>query len=261
MRLRFEQGVTYTVLLLFCAVAVAPLLGILVVALGGGAHFDNFVGAWNAGDLGTGLRNSVVITTTVVVASAVLSVLSGYALGTMRFRGDTLIFAVFLIGVVMPFEAPIVPLYYDLRAFGLTDSYWGVILPDTALSVAFGTFWMRAFFLSTPVSLIEAARIDGASSRATLQHILLPLARPHLLTLMVLVFMWTWNDFLLSLVMLSNPSIQTLPLKLAVFQGRYVTDVSSLASGAVIVMLPVVLVYIILQRHFMRGALSGALKL
>jgi raffinose/stachyose/melibiose transport system permease protein len=269
---RIERVTNYSVLGLFSLVALAPIVGLLLTALRPAntlsagfsfpqsLNFHNFVTAWHTGDFGTGLRASVTITATVVAISTVLSILAGYGLGTMRFRGDTVVFAAFLIGLIMPFEATIIPLYYDLRRVNLTDSYWGVILPSVALSVAFGTFWMRSFFLSTPRSLVEAARIDGASSFRILVSVLLPFARPAVLTMMVLTFMWTWNDFLLSLVMLNDPSIQTAPLKLALFQGRYVTDITGLAAGSMIVALPVIAVYIFLQRHFIRGVLSGAIK-
>ena len=269
---RSERALNYAILLVFSFIALAPLVGILLAAfqrpealttgfsLPDGLHFDNFERAWKQAEFGSALRSSAIITVTTVAVSTVLSVLAGYAFGTMRFRGDTVLFYVFIVGLVMPFEATIIPLYYDLRRFGLTDTYWGVILPSVALSIAFGTFWMRAFFLSAPRSLIEAARIDGASSLTTLRRVLLPFGRPAVLTMMVLVFMFTWNDFLLSLVMLNSPEIQTAPLKLALFQGRRTSDIQGLAAGAVIVALPVVVVYLFLQRHFIRGMLSGALK-
>lgn len=269
---RAEQSLNYAILGVFSLIALAPLAAILIAALqtpselsvGFGLpdslDFGNFRRAWDAGDFGPALRSSAIITGTTVAVSTVLSVLAGYAFGTMRFRGDTVLFYVLLIGLVMPFEATVVPLYYDLRSLELTDTYWAVILPSIALSVAFGTFWMRAFFLATPRSLIEAARIDGASTFTILRRVLLPFGRPAVLTMMVLVFMWTWNDFLLSLVMLSDPSIQTAPLKLALFQGRRTADISGLAASSVIVAMPVVIVYVFLQRHFIRGMLTGALK-
>lgn len=269
---RSDKVLNYATLAAFSLVALAPLVGITLAAfqppdalsvgfsLPDGFHLENFQRAWEQGNFGDALRASAIVTVTTVVVSTLLAVPCGYAFGTMRFRGDTAIFYVFMLGLVMPFEATVIPLYYDLREVSLTNTYWAVILPSVALSVAFGTFWMRAFFLSAPRSLIEAARIDGASSWTILSRILLPLGRPAVLTMMVLVFMFTWNDFLLSLVMLSDPEIQTAPLKLALFQGRRTSDIPGLAAGAVIVALPVVIVYLFLQRHFIRGMLSGAVK-
>ena len=150
-----------------------------------------------------------------MVFATLFSILAGYAFGLMRFRGSSVLFYVFLLGLMVPTEAIIVPLYYDLRDLHLTNTYWALILPQIATSVAFGTYWMRTYFRSVPRSLIEAARIDGASSWFTLWRVLLPLARPAVLTMTVLLFMWTWNEFLLALVMVSDECLRTAPLGLA----------------------------------------------
>ncbi len=268
---RREQFLNYVILVLFSLVALYPVLGILSTALGApgesagfhvpsGLHFSNFSDAWTQGHFSSYLRSSAIVALSVVAISTVLSILSGYAFGLMRFRGATALFYVFLLGLMVPEEALIVPLYFDLRDLGLTDTYWALILPQVALSVAFGTFWMRAFFVATPRSLLEAARIDGASSWTTLWRVLVPFGRPAILTMMVLVFMWTWNEFLLALVMVSSENLRTAPLGLAFFQGQHTSDLTLLAAGSVIVATPVVIVYVFLQRHFIRGMLTGAVK-
>jgi len=266
-----EQSLTYAVLGVFSLIAMLPIVGILVTAvqdpngLGAfgafdGIHLGNFADAWSQGNFGSYLRSSAIVAVSVVVASVVLSILSGYAFGLMHFRGSEALFYVFLLGLMVPTEAIIVPLYYDLRDLRLTDTYWALILPQIGTSVAFGTFWMRAYFRSVPRSLIEAARIDGASSWFTLWRVLLPLARPAVLTMTVLLFMWTWNEFLLALVMVSDEGLRTAPLGLSFFQGRNQSNLTLLAAGAVIVAAPVVVLYMFLQRHFIRGMLSGAVK-
>ena len=236
--------------------ALIALLPVVKIVLGAGSLSD----AWEEGNFGTYLRSSAIVTGSVVAISTVLSVLAGYAFGLMRFRGAEVLFYLFVLGLTVPLEAIVVPLYYDLRDVGMTDTYWALILPQAALSTAFGTFWMRAFFRSVPRSLIEAARLDGSSSWVTLWRIVLPLGRPAVLTMVVLVFMWTWNEFLLALVMVSDESLRTAPLGLAFFQGRNTSDEALLAAGSLIVAAPVVLVYVFLQRHFIRGMLSGAIK-
>jgi raffinose/stachyose/melibiose transport system permease protein len=268
---RREQLLNYAILTVFAAIALYPVLGILATALGApgetagfrlpsGLHFENFSNAWTEGHFSSYLRSSAIVAVSVVAASTLLSILSGYAFGLMRFRGATVLFYVFLLGLMVPTEAMVVPLYFDLRRIELTDTYWALILPQIGLSVSFGTFWMRAFFSSTPRSLVEAARIDGASSWTTLWRVLVPFGRPAILTMMVLVFMWTWNEFLLALVMVSSENLRTAPLGLAFFQGQHTSDLTLLAAGAVIVATPVVLVYVFLQRHFIRGMLTGAVK-
>jgi raffinose/stachyose/melibiose transport system permease protein len=254
---RREQLLAHVVLGAFAVIALAPVARILVTALGEPGSFGT---AWEDGHFGTYLRSSLIVTLSVVALSTVLSILAGYAFGMMRFRGDQALFYLFLLGLMVPLEATIVPLYYDLRDLGLTDTYWALILPQAASSVAFGTFWMRAFFRGVPRSLVEAARIDGASSWFTLWRVLLPLARPAVLTMTVLLFMWTWNEFLLALVMVSDEGLRTAPLGLSFFQGRNQSNLTLLAAGAVIVATPVVVLYVFLQRHFIRGMLSGAVK-
>ena len=271
MNSRGEQTLGYVVLGAFSLIALAPIVGILLTALqdpdGGavfgtfdGLHFGNFQTAWEEANFGQYLKSSVIVAVAVVATSTVLSILSGYAFGMMRFRGSQVLFYVFLLGLMVPIEAMIVPLYYDLRDLKLTNTYWALILPQIGTSVAFGTFWMRAFFRSVPPSLVEAARLDGASSWFTLWRVLLPLAKPAVLTMTVLLFMWTWNEFLLALVMVSDENLRTAPLGLSFFQGRNSSDLTLMAAGSVIVALPVVILYVFLQRHFIRGMLAGAVK-
>jgi raffinose/stachyose/melibiose transport system permease protein len=250
---RREQVLAHVVLGVFALIALAPVVKIV---LGAGSLGT----AWEDGNFGTYLRSSAIVTGAVVAISTVVSILAGYAFGLMRFRGQQVLFYMTLLGLMVPLEAIVVPLYYDLRDVGLTDTYWSLILPQAALSTAFGTFWMRAFFRSVPRSLLEAARLDGSSSLVTLWRIVLPLGRPAVLTMVVLVFMWTWNEFLLALVMVSDESLRTAPLGLAFFQGRNTNDEALLAAGSLIVAAPVVIVYLFLQRHFIRGMLSGAVK-
>jgi raffinose/stachyose/melibiose transport system permease protein len=268
---RREQSVAYVVLGAFTLIALLPIVGVVSTALQDpngsatfgsfdGLHFGNFADAWRDGHFGTYLKSSVIVTAAVVSVAGVLSVLAGYAFGMMRFRGSQALFYVVLLGLMIPTEAIIVPLYYDFRDLGIVNTYWALILPQAGTSIAFGTFWMRAFFRTVPPSLVEAARIDGASSWFTLWRVVLPLARPAVLTMTVLLTMWTWNEFLLALVMVSDEGLRTAPLGLSFFQGRNQSDLTLLAAGAVIVAAPVVLLYVFLQRHFIRGMLSGAVK-
>jgi len=274
---RSERTANYVILLAFALFALIPILTILQAALGpsdsagtgvanqgaasfAGLHFANFTEAWQVGHFGSYMRMSFIVSASVVVVSVGLSILSGFAFGTMRFRGSTALFYLFLLGIMMPSEAIVVPLYFDLRSLGLTDTVWAVVLPQVAQSVAFGTFWMRAYFRSSSTSLIEAARLDGASNRRILWQVLVPLARPAVVTLTVLVFMWTWNEFLIPLVMVTDESLRTAPLGLAFFQGQYTQGFTLLAAGAVIVATPVVALYLVLQRHFIAGMLEGAVR-
>lgn len=224
-------------------------------------RLENFVTAWNTGHFGTFFLNSLVVVVPVVLVSLILSTLAGYAFARWRrFRGSSLLFFLLLLGLMVPFEGVIIPLYYYMRALGLLNTYFALILPQIGLSVAFGTFWMRAHFLSSEPELLDAAAVDGAGPLQTLRLVLLPLSGPALMTLAVLFFTWTWNEFLLALVLAPNQTVQTLPVGLGFFVGQHTSDIPLLAAGASIVSVPIVIVFVIFQRSFIRGLLSGAVK-
>lgn len=270
---RREQVLSYLVLAVFSVIALYPILSIILLAfhkrsdlvtgfsIPDQLSFKTFETAWSEGGFGSGLTNSFIVAATVAVVTAVLSTLAGYAFGAMRFRGSDPLFYLLLLGLIFPYEATVIPLYYVFRDVGLTDSLWALILPQIGLSVPFGTFWMRAFFRSTPMSLVEASRLDGGTSFTTLWRVLLPHAWPAITTMLVLVFMWTWNEFLLALVMIQSDDLRTAPLGLALFAGaNKTTDPTLTAAAAVLVALPVVIVYVFLQRSFIQGMFAGAVK-
>ena len=263
---RVETTMNYVILGGFALFALIPVLTILLTSVSAplgepdGFYLSNYVEAWTVGGFGRSLGNSVVVAAIVVSLATVLAILAGYAFGTMRFRGSTALFYLFLLGLMIPAEATIIPLFFDLRSLGLTDTDLAIALPQVAQSIAFGTFWLRAQFRSMPTSLIEAAALDGAGPMQALVRILVPAARPAIVTMLVLVFMWTWNEFLIALIMAPGGKLRTAPLGLANFQGQYTSETALLAAGAVIVALPTVILFLVLQRHFIRGMLEGAAK-
>jgi raffinose/stachyose/melibiose transport system permease protein len=269
---RAQVTLNYLLIIVCSLVAVYPLVGVVLASLypSGPAsapsgfalppsfNWHNYVSAWEQGNFAASFTTSFLVAAVMVPASVGLSILGGFAFATMRFRGSKVIFYLFILGLIIPTEATIVPLYYDVRAMGLLDTYWALILLETSGELAFGIFWMRAAFLSAPRSLLEAARIDGASSWRTLWQILVPFARPAILTLTVLTFADSWNEFFLALVFTVNH--MTAPAGLASFSGRYTTNIPLVSAGAVMVAVPILIVFIIFQRQFMRGMLTGAVK-
>ena len=263
----------YLVLTIFMLIVLLPVWGMLMSAFKTDTQIttspfslpekwtlENFRQAWTFGKFNVFFKNSVIVTTAVVVSSVFLSTLSGYAFGQLPMPGKKLLFPLLLLGYMVPFEAVIIPLYNWMNALGLRNTYWALILPQIGLSVSFGTLWMTSFFENTPQELVDAATIDGCNRWQTLWLILSPLARPATTTLVVLIFMWTWNEFLLALVMVQTEAMRTLPVGLAFFQGKYTSNLSLMAAGAIIVALPTVLIYILFQRFFIRGMLGGAIK-
>lgn len=223
-------------------------------------RFDNFITAWTRAGFGSLLMSSAIIAVVVVPISAICSTLAGFAFATMRLPGKNVIFAIFIAGLTLPYEAIIIPLYFDFKGNGLLNTYWAVILPLSAAFLPFGILWMRAYFSALPEELVEAAHLDGASRIRALWSVMLPIARPALTTLMLLNFMWAWNQFLLALILIRDPERRTAPSGLGAFVQQYGMEIPLLAAGTLIVITPVVVVYLIFQRQFISGLVQGALK-
>lgn len=263
----------YILLTIFLLVVLIPIIGLVFSAFKTDAEvvagplappsslrFDSFIEAWSTGRFNLFFKNSVIVTVVVVIVSVFLSTLTGYAFGSLPVPGRRFLYPLLLLGYMVPFEAVIIPLYHFMDKIHLTDTYWALILPQIGLSVSFGTLWMTSFFSSAPRELVDAAAIDGCNRWQILWRILWPLARPAVLTLVVLLFMWTWNEFLLALVMVQKETMRTLPVGLAFFQGRYSANIPLMAAGSLIVAGPILIVYIVFQRYFIRGMLGGAVK-
>lgn len=264
---KLELGTDYVILGLFALSALTPILYVLKMSLdsevigeSSWGHFENFAKAWDQGHFAAYMKNSILVAVIVVAAALALSIMSGYVLGILRPPGGNILFYVFLLGIMVPSEAIVIPLFFDLRDLGLTDTLWAIALPQIAQSTAFGTFWMRAYFREVDPSIVEAARLDGAGNLRLLRSVLLPMGRPAIVTQIVLTFMWTWNDFLIPLIMSPSGKFRTAPLGLAFFQGQYTQGTVLLAAGAVLVAAPMIILYLALQRHFIAGMTEGAVK-
>lgn len=263
----------YLLLTLFLLLAIIPFITIALTALKSRNElvygvfalpevwrWSNYAEAWNQGHFSQYAMNSVIVVVPVVLVSAVLSVMMGYAFGRMRFPFSRTLFFILLLGIMVPLEALIIPLYYNLRAMTLLDTYYALILPQIGMSVSFGAFWMRGFFAEVPQDLVDAATVDGCNSWDMLWRVLLPIVQPAILSMMVLFFIWTWNDFLLALVLVSTEELRTLPLGLAFFQGQRTTNIPLVAAGATMVAIPAIMLYVAFQRQFIRGITGGSVQ-
>lgn len=224
------------------------------------AMYQNYLDAWRIGGFGELIINSAINVVAVLLLTIAICAPAGYAFAKMRFRGANIVFYALILGLTVPIQAIIVPLYQLLSGLGLLDSLLGVTLAQTGNGVPFGVFLMRNFFRTVPDELVEAAKIDGCSHWRILIRIFLPVSQPALLALVVISAMSTWNDFFLPLVVLISPEAQTLPLGLVRFAGSYTTDHRLVFAGTVISFLPIVLLYIATQRRFTEGLTQGALK-
>lgn len=206
------------------------------------------------------LWNSVVIATLVALLGTLVSLLSAYAIGVGRVRGSTALLAVFLLATMLPQEALIYPLFYGAQATGTFNTVWSVIIVFTVLQAAFGTYLLSSVMSTLPPSLLEAAALDGAGRWRILWSVVYPVMRPTLSVLMVFFFVWTWNEFYIPLILLSDQSVQTVPIALATLQGQNSIDITSLNAGSLLSLLPTLIFFIIFQRTLSRGVTVGSVK-
>lgn len=202
------------------------------------------------------LRNSLIVAVIATTLQVVSSAMAAYAFARLRFRGRDALFLLYLATMMVPLQVTIVPLFVEMQFLGFVNTYPGLILPSIAS--AFGTFLLRQAFLGLPREIEEAAFIDGAGHWKLFSRIVLPLSVPALATLGIFAFMGSWNSFLWPLVVTNSQDLMTLPVGLSNLHGRYGTDWNLVMAGATISVIPIVLVYMVAQRHVIRGvALSG----
>ena len=267
----------YLALAFFAALVLYPLLLIVSTAvkdpldvtanpftLFSSVNLVNFVDAWTLGGFGGYFWNTLIITGFTLLGTIALSVLAGYALARLYFPGRNLIFMIFLTGLMFPFFAVMIPLFYELRDTGLLGTKLGVILVLIAgasgYGLPIGVFLMRSFYMDLPEDLANAARVDGASEFGVFWRIMLPLSGPGVAVLSVLVFFQTWNVFIVPLLYLPGAENRVLATGLYLFASGRTQEYELTAAGSLIMVLPVVLFFLAFQRLFVRGLTAGALK-
>ena len=223
-------------------------------------HWHNFVEAFHAANMGAIFTSSVLIVVGVVPVSCAIATMAGFGLGNLRVRGGQLVFLLLLLGLTLPFEGVIVPIYYEIRGFNLLNTRWAIVLPLIGLFMPFGVYWMRAHFRNMPSELSEAARVDGATTWQLFWRIHVPLARPALTSLGILLTVWTWNQFILSIVLVDDPTKRTMAGALGAFQGQWGADIPLLSAGSLLILTPTLIVFLLFQRHFVAALLQGSLK-
>lgn len=222
--------------------------------------FENLKKAWTVGRFSVYMKNSIIMTVPTVLIVVSLATFAGYAFAKISFRGRFALFYLILAGMMIPFQAVMIPLYFLLNDLHLLGTYWSVILTIGSFGLPFGIFMMRAFFMTLPIELVEAAKIDGCSEIKAFWYVMMPLAFPAWVSLIIFQSMWTWNNFLVPFLFIHKDSMRPLPLGLMFFQAEYTTNYSLISAGVLISILPLIILFIILQRHFIEGISMGAVK-
>jgi ABC-type glycerol-3-phosphate transport system permease component len=222
--------------------------------------WENLVNAWTNGGFSNYLLNSLLLTVPSTLLVVAISTMAGYTFARLPFRGRTVLFYLVVLGLLVPFFTFMIPLYFQLRSMGLLDTLLGAILVLTSLGISFGTFFMRAFFSDLPLELEQAARVDGCSEWQIFVRVMLPLVRSGMGALTVFTFLSNWNNFLVPLLYLPGGEYRPLTAGLYMFTGGRSLDIGPLAAGTLITILPIILLFVVLQKQVTEGFISGAVK-
>jgi raffinose/stachyose/melibiose transport system permease protein len=223
-------------------------------------QWGNFIEAFQVANMTSLLFSSVFIVLAVVPIAMVISTMAGFAIGLLRIPGANVLLLLFIFGLTLPFEGIITPLYFLAREMGILNTRFAIVLPLIGLFMPFAVFWMRAHFVNMPNEVSEAARVDGASTWDLFWRIHVPLARAPMASLGILMSVWAWNQFLLALVLVEDPTQRTMAGALGAFQGHYATDIPLLSAGTIIILLPTLIVFIAFQRQVISALLQGSVK-
>jgi multiple sugar transport system permease protein len=221
-------------------------------------HLGNYPAAWNAVPFGDFFINSAIYSVATVAGNLLFCSLAAYAFARIRFFGRDVLFVVLLATLMVPFQVLLIPTFLIVKKLGLVDSVGGLIAPN--LCSAFGIFMLRQFFRTLPIELEEAARIDGTSRLGILFKIVLPLSLPALATLGIIQFMWSWNDFLWPLIIIDTGTHAPLQLGLSTLQGAHSTQWNLLMAGTVLSQIPMLAIFLIAQRWFIRSIAFTGIK-
>jgi glucose/mannose transport system permease protein len=269
---RLSRGAIYVALIAFAAWYLMPLYLMLITglktydqvniatmwALPRGIAFDGFAQAWVK--VAPNFINSILITVPAAIISAFIGSINGYIFAKWKFRGSNAIFILFLVGMFLPYQGVLIPLVLVLQAMGLYGSLLGVIFVHCIFGIPICTLMFRGYFAGIPNELIDAAKIDGCGFFSIYRWILLPISFPAFAVVLIWQFTSIWNDYLIGLVVVSNPRLAPVNVAVKNLAGSYTTQWQVQMSGALLAALPTIIVYLALGKFFMRGLLAGSLK-
>jgi raffinose/stachyose/melibiose transport system permease protein len=263
----------YITLILVAFISLVPVLVVVSTALksntelslnplGAPQHwlFSNFVDAWNQAKIGQYALNSLQVTVPTLLLVLVSSTFAGYAFAYLKFAGKRIIFACFLVGLMIPAVSIVTSLSFVEQGLGLYNTLPGLVFAETALALPLAIFIMRSAFMDLPGELREAVFVDGGGEFRALTAVMAPLTRPALSAVAVLTFLSAWNDYLLPLVLINTESSRTIPLGLAFLKSAYVSNVVLIAAATTLAAIPSLLIYMLLQRQFIDGIAQGSVK-
>lgn len=223
-------------------------------------RLSNYVDAWTRFDFTTLFKNSMIITLSSVVVTVFISALAGYGFSKFRLKGSNFLFHLILSGIMIPPIAVVIPMFVFMKRMGLYNSYPSIIISYIVFGLPIATFIFKSYIQNISNDILDAARIDGCGEFSIFLRILLPIIKPPIAAVTIFTFMLNWNEFLLALIFLQDKSLHTLPLGMAAFVGQYSAPWELISAGMIISIMPVLVLFFVLQNQFIRGLTAGALK-
>ena len=273
LRDRFKLVLSYAILIFATIQTIYPLIWMIFGSLKSDSDlfnnvwgpprlvlWENYANAWRTAELGARIGNSIIVTVLSLTLLLIVSSIAAYALARLKFPGRQMIFLLILSTMMIPPEVTVIPLFIVVKTIGILNSRFGLVFVYAGTSTAFSIFLLRGFFMSIPPELEDAALVDGANRLQVFWHVVLPLARPGLATVAIFQGMFIWNEFFLAFIFIRHTELQTIPLGLVNFFYRYQADWTLYFAALAMVTVPVIVLYVGMQRWFIEGLTAGAVK-
>lgn len=255
----YRKALLQIVLLIMTVPYVLPLIQMFLGSLGG-TGFNNYIAVWNTGVVPTYFRNSILISAGVILIVLALAMTAGFGFAKLNILGKEVFFWLMLVALTLPEVILLTPLFVTFQRMHLFNTFLSVIFPLAALQLPFSVLLIRNYDKGIPNELMEAAKIDGATTTQAFWHVILPLAKPIGSAVTMLTLINSWNSYLLPLLFLQKPSMQTVTLLPQYFQGEFTNDQTKILAAAVMTAVPEIIAYLCMQKNFERGMSAGALK-
>lgn len=267
-----HQCLIVALMLALCVIFLVPILWVFFSSfksaselfvwpptlVGSNPTLNNYTTALQQGNFDVFFLNTAFVSIMATFLTVVVNVMSGYAFAKYDFKGKKILFVLVMATLMVPLEVIMIPIFKVIVGTGLYDSLWGLIIPAIASPTA--VFLIRQYYMSISSAYMEAARIDGASEWGIFMRIMLPMAKPVISVLCIFSFMWRWNDYLWPKLVITSKELYTIQLALANYSGEYSVDWNSLLAMSVVSMIPVLIVFVALQRHIIGGVTAGGVK-
>ncbi|MBA2939113.1 carbohydrate ABC transporter permease [Paenibacillus sp. CGMCC 1.16610] len=270
---KIKHFIIYAFLILFAVINLLPLFWMVVdsfkseqeyaanpFSLPTVLHFSNYAKAWEVANMGTYYKNSIIITAVSVIVTVLLGALASYFLSRFEFKLRGITYGIFLLGMLIPIHATLIPIFHIMQKLRLLDTSLSLILPYTAFHLSLTIFILEGFMRGFPKDMEESAVMDGCGVFRIFWYIILPITRPAMATVIILNFVYNWNEYLFALVLINSSELKTLPLGLANFVGIETASLTLQMAALTIALIPIILFYLILQKQLVNGMTAGAVK-